>query len=289
MEPYQGEYEILETAATDPYTRCGFTKVINISRLEDFLLPHLPNKYVGLLGADYGTFLAQIEALKEIAAHKRPAICALPEVHPPLSQPWVKSYYEPYSRELVSWVPKGARSILSLGMGAGATECELVRRGFEVTALPLDSVICADAESKGVSTVYSELAQGPEALRGRQFDCLLIRNLLYLQKDPASVLSSFSPLLAANGRLLIMEPNFGNVQTRVGRLLRKRRYRVLARSRVSAVTVPRLRRWLVAAGLVVKRVVHIGEEAVSPKDQVLRALPSGLASTAVVLVAERCS
>ena len=290
VPPYEGEYDMLCSAATDPYTRCGFTKVMNVSRLEDFLLPHLPNKYVGALGTEYSSFRAQVEALKEIAAGKRAATCALPNLQPPLTPPWFKNYYEPQSRELLGLVPKGARSVLSLAVGTGATECELVRRGLKVTAVPLDSVISVCAESMGVEMVHCELPQAPQKLNGRRFDCLIVRNLLYLHEDPSPLLPKLSPLLAEGGRLLVMEPNFGNVQTFGGRLLKRPGYHTIGsfgQSRLTPVTVNRVRRWLKAAGLLVEEVVHIPDSAPSKKVQRLQALPAGLSSAEFIVAAKR--
>ncbi len=48
--PHQEKYDLLVSAATDPYTQCNFKKLICISQIEDFVLPHLPSKYIGKLG-----------------------------------------------------------------------------------------------------------------------------------------------------------------------------------------------------------------------------------------------
>ncbi len=45
VEPHADRYDLLIGAATDPYTQCGFTKVVNLSPLDDFVLPHLTNRY----------------------------------------------------------------------------------------------------------------------------------------------------------------------------------------------------------------------------------------------------
>ena len=50
--PSEGRYDMLCTAATDPYVNCGFRKVICVSSLDDFLLHHTPNRYVKELGID---------------------------------------------------------------------------------------------------------------------------------------------------------------------------------------------------------------------------------------------
>jgi SAM-dependent methyltransferase len=289
VPPYEGEYDMLCSAATDPYTRCGFNKVVNLSRLEDFLLPHLPNKYVGALGTAYAAFLAQVEALKQIAAGKRPATRALPGRQLPINRPWLRNYYEPCCQELIGLVPKQARSVLSLPIGTGATECELARLGFRVTAIPLDSVICAAAESKGVELMHFELAQAPEKLRGRRFDCLVLRNVLYLHEHPASVLLAFASLLADGGRLLVMEPNFGNLQTIGGRLLNRPGYQGLGcfqKHGITPVTTARVRRWLQAADLRAQQVIHIPEAAPSRKVQQLQVLPPGFSSSEFIVAAQ---
>src|SRR5437870_6734150 len=41
---HERKYPPLETAATDPYTQCGFRKMMCISHFDDFLVPHLSNK-----------------------------------------------------------------------------------------------------------------------------------------------------------------------------------------------------------------------------------------------------
>ncbi len=289
-EPYEGQYGMLETAATDPYTRCGFTKVVNVSRIEDFLLPHLPNKYVGVMGAKYAVFKAQVEALKQIATGNRPAVRALPKLQPPLTPPWFQNYYEPCHHESIKLLPKGTRSILSIATGTGATECELVRLGFDVTAIPLDSVICAAAESEGVKMVYCDFMQASEKLQDKRFDCVLMQNLLYLHEDPAGLITRCSSLLMEAGCLLISEPNLGNIQTYAGRLLRKKHYRRLgcfSENRVSLATERKLRRWLNSAGFVASRVVRSIEEEASPKGEVLRLLPLRFSATQITVLAQR--
>jgi SAM-dependent methyltransferase len=290
VPPYEGEYDMLCSAATDPYTRCGLTKVINISRLEEFLLPHLPNRYVGALGTEYSAFQEQIEALKQIAAGKRPAARALPNRQLPGRPPWLKSFYEPCCQELIRLVPQGARSILSLAIGTGATECELARLGFRVTAIPLDSVICASAESRGVEMAHGELAPGLEKLGDRRFDCLILGRVIYLQEDPAAFVLKCSRLLADGGRILIREPNFGNLQTYGGRLLKKERYQGLGSFRemgVTPVTLGRVRRWLKSAGLLVDRVIHVPDPDPSKPVRHLRLLPPSFASAEFIVAAQR--
>jgi hypothetical protein len=63
VPPHQTWYETRESAATDPYTQCGFTKRICISHLDNFLVHHLPNNYVGVLGTEQDTFQKLLDSL----------------------------------------------------------------------------------------------------------------------------------------------------------------------------------------------------------------------------------
>ena len=54
------------TAATDPYTNCGFRKVVCISSLEDFLIHHLSNRYVNQFGISLPAYQEQVQTLIEI-------------------------------------------------------------------------------------------------------------------------------------------------------------------------------------------------------------------------------
>lgn len=53
------------TAATDPYRQCGMTRRLCISHLERFLVHHMPNNYIGVLGTAHPAFQEQIRGLLE--------------------------------------------------------------------------------------------------------------------------------------------------------------------------------------------------------------------------------
>lgn len=51
VSPHSGRYDLLCTAATDPYTQCSFSRVICLSHLPEFELHHLPNAYLNRTGS----------------------------------------------------------------------------------------------------------------------------------------------------------------------------------------------------------------------------------------------
>jgi len=121
---------------------------------------------------------------------------------------WSKNYYEPCRGDLIETFPPGTRTVLSIGCGWGETEAELVRKGIEVTAISLDSVIAACAESRGVKVVYGGLEGAMEQLRDQRFDGVLMSGVLHLLQDPARALSYASSLLAERGVLVATIPAF---------------------------------------------------------------------------------
>jgi len=142
VEPHEGRYDLLCTAATDPYTQCGFTKLIPISRLGEFTVHHLSNKYAGRMGVDEPEMRRQIAALRQMAGSEDRA-AQLFETETRLRTrlrraAFSKDYYELPSSEAMALIPDSARTILSIGCGWGATEMALAAKGLQVTAIALD-------------------------------------------------------------------------------------------------------------------------------------------------------
>jgi SAM-dependent methyltransferase len=206
--PHRGKYDLLCTASTDPYTQCGFKKFVCISHLDDFLVHHLPNTYVGTdFGIDDAELRRQIQVLLRIGLNgDQPA--SLFETETKLSRYWYsKDYYEPVKPEVVSVIPKEVRSVLSIGCGWGATECHLAEKGLRVSAVPLDPVIPGGAEAKDVEIIRGGLPEARRELADRKFDCLLLSNVLHLVPEPIKVLSSFATLLSDGGVAIVVVPN----------------------------------------------------------------------------------
>jgi 2-polyprenyl-3-methyl-5-hydroxy-6-metoxy-1,4-benzoquinol methylase len=273
VEPHQGVYDLLCSAATDPYTQCGFEKLICISRLDDFLVHHLPNKYVGtrLSGVDDPELRRQIASLLRIVRNgHRPR--SLFETETKLKNGWYsKDYYEPARADLVSLIPPGARSVLSIGCGWGATEASLAEKGLRVTAIPLDPVIPGGAEATGIEIVESDFDAALAKLANRTFECLLLSNVLHLVRDPATVLSSFSSLLSPGGSAIIAVPNLRNVSVIAQRIRGNPWFKTLGDYEASgahATSLATVREWCEKANLTVARVVSV----LHPRAQILKGL-----------------
>jgi SAM-dependent methyltransferase len=255
--PSDGLYGLPETAATDPYTSCGFRKVICISRFDDFLVHHLPNRYLTLgIGLEDRLFQPQLQTLFDIRDGRHPASTLLGNTTTTLwHRRWSKNYYEPVNEELVKCFPYEAETVLSIGCGAGATEKALMDEGALVTALPLDSVIGALAHSTHeIDVIYGDIEEGLKAIGDYRFECILVTNLLHLVSDPYALLSRCIELLLPGGTLLLAGVNLDPLPLFLRRLRHPEQYRELGvwtESGVHALSTDTIRRFLKGAGLYV--------------------------------------
>jgi 2-polyprenyl-3-methyl-5-hydroxy-6-metoxy-1,4-benzoquinol methylase len=258
VEPHQEKYDLLVSAATDPYTLCGLKKLVCISQMDDFILPHLPNKYVGKLGLRDSEMFVQLRALEAIQAGMLSS-AALFNTETKVGQSkWSKSYYEPARQDILDLIPVTARHVLSYGCGWGAMEAELSRRGMRVTALPLDSVIGACAEAKGVKVIYGDSQSALEKVSKERFDCVLATDALHRFSKPEQLLNCFSKLLTPSGVVIATVPN----HSELGVLWRRIRHEAtsinlgsFAKGGIHRASYGRIQRWFADAGLKVRAVV----------------------------------
>jgi len=209
--PCEGRYGLPETAATDPYTCCGFRKVICISALDDFLIHHLPNRYIGQLGMPLSGIREQVQTLMDICAGLHPASTLCEVESKVMRGRWSKNYDEKPCAEILARVPAGAQTLLSVGCGSGAVEAKFIQRGMKLTALPLDSVVGAAAAHLGIEMIYGNWKEGLAQLAGRKFDCVLVTHLLHLQADPGRFLEACAQQVGEGGTLLVVGPNFNRI------------------------------------------------------------------------------
>jgi 2-polyprenyl-3-methyl-5-hydroxy-6-metoxy-1,4-benzoquinol methylase len=235
--PCKGRYDWPETAATDPYTNCGFRKAICISSLEDFLVHHMSNRYAAQLDVSLASFKEQIQALMDIRDGIRPGSTLWAAESKLWPSGWPKAYYEKPSDELLKLVPGDAQTVLSVGCGWGAMEVRLKERGAKVTALPLDSVIGAVAERRGIHVIYGTWDDCFRTLDGRRFDCVIMTNLLHLQANPRQLIENCSRFTREGGSLILGGPNFDRLPWSIRRILGNGEFGKLRSFDLSGVSV----------------------------------------------------
>ena len=250
---------MLCTAATDPYTRCGFKKLICISRIDDFVVSHLPNKYVGKLGIEQSELDIQIKALRSPKSPGSQATLFEPATKVAQTR-WSKSYYEAPQHDFLSPIPQDVQNVLSIGCGWGKTEERLVKGGARVLALPMDFVIGACAKTRGITVVEGDFKVARTNLDHERFDCILLSNVLHLLEDPVEVLSSFSELLSGSGLVVASVPNVSLTSWLWRSALhypQRRWRRTFAVSGMHCTNVAVMRSWFKRCDLRVSSVKHV--------------------------------
>jgi 2-polyprenyl-3-methyl-5-hydroxy-6-metoxy-1,4-benzoquinol methylase len=265
VEPHTGKYGMLESATTDPYTRCGFRKLICISHLDSFLVHHLPNKYADThLGISEAELRRQVNSLLKMGqSGHRPTSFFASQTKMPGAW-YSKSYYEPLRSEVISAIPSNARSVLSIGCGWGELEGWLARKGLRVVAVPLDPVISGAAEARGVEVLNGDFGMVRESLARERFDCLLVLNILHLVQDPVALLRSFQNVLSEGAKVVVQIPNFLRPTTVWRMVTRDPRVEGLGRYETSGVHFSsrlEIRRWLRQSGLASEKTVGIVKPA----------------------------
>ena len=260
VAPHEWKYDLICTAATDPYTQCGFQKLIAISHFDDFTVEHLSRKYIGKVGINGPEMRRQIRALIQIGSFASAPAPLFNTVTQLRQFKYSKSYYESPTPNVMTLIPEGTRSVLSVGCGSGATEIQLVERGLRVVALPLDPVICGNAAEKGVEMVLGDLQTARASLDAQTFDCLLLLNVLHLVQDPVELLSSFRETLGLNSVVIIHSPNMAYIRNILERVRDARHLWNRSSYELTGVhftSVGTVRRWCRRAGLRTTKVTRL--------------------------------
>ena len=218
VEPHEGRYDGECAASTDPYTQCGFKKMVCLSSLDDFLIRHLPgNKFTSRPYAARAEFQMQIDALLEMREDGRPRTLLFDPETKILHAKWSKDYYEPVRPEILSLMPEGARSVLSIGCGWGSDgrpSCaERPARGRSADGFR-NRRLC---RGQGRGDCLRRLQNRPgKAGSRKRFDCILLSNVLHLVRDPVAVLSSIRGTSFPAGRRHREHAQSGTNADRVG-------------------------------------------------------------------------
>jgi 2-polyprenyl-3-methyl-5-hydroxy-6-metoxy-1,4-benzoquinol methylase len=246
--PHEDRYDKLVSAGTDPYTQCGFHKVLPVSRFDDFVLHHLPNVYIGRMGISEDQMRVQLETIETLAP------CGggkyLVDVSSNLIDGrWDKDYHEPLPEPLDDPAVVGGQRVLSIGAGSGDAEQRLRDLGASVVAVPLDPIVGALVGHRGIA--ITELDEVPALVDSDgPFDLLLLADVLAHVPEPVEFLHRLRPALGDTGRVWVTGRNatYERAGHRLGRRPTPPRQGDYDTDGVHPVTAATLRRWLVDAG-----------------------------------------
>lgn len=244
VPPHAETYGMLETAASDLYTQCGLQRLISLARTEDFIVPHLPNKYYTTMGIPVEELELQTQALRELWREGGWTGKLFEPCSGARGFRWSKNLYECVDERLLGCIPPGTKSVLSVGCGWGENEARLAESGIEVCAVPLDAVFAASLSRRGIRAVVGPFNEAMEQVASESFDVVLLDDVLHLVEDPVGWLQRLGCLLAPEGHLIASTPNTCEFTAQISDWRSG-----ASRSRVQAVNPRRLRSWCRRANL----------------------------------------
>jgi len=202
VEPRSWVYGMLETAATDIYTQCGLRRILCLSRIQEFIVPHLANKYFSQMGIPSEELAIQAKTLSDLYQHGDWSGSLFnPQTKAPGFR-WSKNLYDEPDEELLRAVPPSAKNVLSVGSGSGENEDRLRKNGIDVCAVPVDAVFGEALKRRGIRTVEGSLDKVIERMEGEKFDVVLMSGMLHLVDNPVNWLKKLSGLLPPEGFLI---------------------------------------------------------------------------------------
>ena len=214
VPPHEGVWGMLEAAATDPYLRCGFKRRIAISRIDEFLLHHLPNKYLDELGAKPDDLNVQLQALADIAAGRKSGkVLVDPGSRLPVA-PWGIQCYPRAFDELRDCLPGEVASALSIGVTAGILERELFGDDATIVGIPIDNALGAMARLRNIEVTPPDWTEAMRQVQGRSFDVVLLHDVLHRFPEPTRILRDLQERLTSNPQIIITMPNLWHYRLR---------------------------------------------------------------------------
>ncbi len=118
------------------------------------------------------------------------------------------AYFAVERREMLPYVPEGARRILEVGCGSGAF-ATLLRtvRGAYVVGIEPQPAAAAQAARRLDSVIEGDIDSSLGLLSCERFDCIVFNDVLEHLVDPWAALAAVRPLLSADGVVVASIPN----------------------------------------------------------------------------------
>lgn len=112
-----------------------------------------------------------------------------------------------WDERLAGWLPDRAGDLLDLGCGTGSLSLLAAARGHRIAAVDLSPRMAERARVKlagtGAEVLIGDAARPP--VRGRTFDVVLARHVVWALPDPEAALRHWWSLLRPGGRLILVE------------------------------------------------------------------------------------
>lgn len=110
---------------------------------------------------------------------------------------------------LARWLPQTPKLILDIGCGTGSLSVIMTEFGHEVTGIDFSPAMIAQAEAKasiaGQQITFQIMDAAYPQFAPQRFDVIVCRHVLWALPQPDQVVERWINLLAAGGRLILIE------------------------------------------------------------------------------------
>ncbi len=117
------------------------------------------------------------------------------------------AYHTRPRREMLRYLPAGARRVLDVGCGAGVFGASVRERGCEVWGLELDPEAVREAAGRLDRVLEGDAVDSVAGLPAGRFDCIYLNDILEHLPEPEPLLRALAPKLTPSGRLVTSMPN----------------------------------------------------------------------------------
>ncbi|RLB82126.1 MAG: class I SAM-dependent methyltransferase [Deltaproteobacteria bacterium] len=117
-------------------------------------------------------------------------------------------YYQYNREEMLSFIPKDARSVLDVGCASGRFGALVKHKiGAEVWGIEIEKKMAEEAAKRLDKLLTGDVSVCIADLPENYFDCIIFNDILEHLADPFSVLTSVMGNLSARGRIVCSIPN----------------------------------------------------------------------------------
>lgn len=112
----------------------------------------------------------------------------------------------PMKLHAITMFPTPPRKILDVGCGTGVLAGILTDYGYDVTGIDISDSAIEKCHEKGINAYVQDLSE-PFSFKEREFDCILMSEVLEHIVDPIQVLRKLRAVLKPGGVMIITTPN----------------------------------------------------------------------------------
>jgi 2-polyprenyl-3-methyl-5-hydroxy-6-metoxy-1,4-benzoquinol methylase len=121
---------------------------------------------------------------------------------------WDKQFYEEPDNDIIRVLQGPNKRVLSIGAGYGGLEEEIKRFGHYVIAIPIDNLMAASLQHRGIEVTDPNFGLAFKQLEKSSFDCVILSNVLQHLDHPENLIDSVQQLIKKEAKIIVKIHNY---------------------------------------------------------------------------------